>query len=1232
MLEKMPPEEIQRRIDEYTAALAAGIPISQSLHDSYNDARKGIRNFSAELRASQSALTASFGGLIKSTVDGNTGAAVYNDAIGAAAKYASTQASQIPKYGKALSFFIDTLGTAAQQILVQADQEFKLFQDLSRSGLANGMDDAFKNLQNAGFTLKEIGQFGSIMKSNSTLLASVGGTAQEGLTRFTKIASDINKSHVGTELLRMGNQIPDITNGIANYMKYQQLGGQSIKQTDDQIKKNSVEFILEQDKLTKLTGLTVEQQTNIYEEALGIEQFQAAEAQLKEDAVRYKGTAKGDEAEAKLKYNKQMMTWAGTIGPEMKKNMALTLGEATNTEGYQTMQRSYSKVGEYIAKGGTDFAESMKLITTDAKETSKQFGGLARGGDFNKNMGSLQEMLIVRSQQEKDFVKMVKDAEEQTEAQKSGKDKSTSNVVTTTQNQRDQAQSIAQVYHKTMGVTTSALKQFSIVTRNAWGVLGKLAGKKGQMGGAESGGGLAGILSTAAAGAAAGGAIGAVGGLGIGAVPGAIIGGIAGLGAGILGAFSGGGYTGDGGKYDAAGIVHKGEYVIDATTTKALGLNQSVGSNAKNVDSGLGLSGSTQKSPAFGSSRIINTPEDFSDTPRVPAPATPAVDPKNNPALIGIDIQKLNDRINQIQRRLPPIQPSEDPYVNIVKAESRKKSVDQLSLGAIQEQTGEIRVGKLTESLAAYQKLMDQIAKQAIGLQKTPASATKPTPSTNPIMGESRIINTPEDFGDSTSKPISSTASAQVDNKKIDTKFNYFQAVVDSLNQKITGIIGIGSKIFSPITSLGKKDTAAPTGGSIPPNIGQNQPALDKTSRLPDSKNDFGMAGISKLFTSITSFQSILDLSNQKTKKSSTFVDTLYDTYSNIIQNQQTQTDKFTDTLDTSIDPVIKSFSSLTSTTNKLTGMIDELPIDGGKEGDSGGIVSQAKNLISSMVAKFKQTMGLNPASSSGIVGGSGDEYDFGNAPASQAGGSAGGTAKQTGDGSAAPESPGSVGPIGVNVLSEEDKLLKTEDYSGLKMGPPERTIGGGPVYKSVINSAKNFQSKYPDTIITGLNDKFHLKWPTSGHAQGTSMDISGGVLSSAQGDDKKGKQFVSDLRSSGFDGLIIDEYNHPSAAATGGHMHAEVKKPSAAIGDVFKADQSDVLTGPSSGYTVEMHGTEGIVPLKNDKIPVKIKSAGGGSSETIALLQQELAFLNSIADTMKKQNAITDRILEKHG
>lgn len=36
--------------------------------------------------------------------------------------------------------------------------------------------------------------------------------------------------------------------------------------------------------------------------------------------------------------------------------------------------------------------------------------------------------------------------------------------------------------------------------------------------------------------------------------------------------FAEGGYTGDGGKYDAAGIVHKGEYVFDAASTRRIGV------------------------------------------------------------------------------------------------------------------------------------------------------------------------------------------------------------------------------------------------------------------------------------------------------------------------------------------------------------------------------------------------------------------------------------------------------------------------------------------------------------------------------------------------------------------------------------------------------------------------------------------------------------------------------------
>ena len=42
--------------------------------------------------------------------------------------------------------------------------------------------------------------------------------------------------------------------------------------------------------------------------------------------------------------------------------------------------------------------------------------------------------------------------------------------------------------------------------------------------------------------------------------------------AGTLTGFSDGGYTGDGGKYETAGVVHKGEFVIDKDTTSKMGL------------------------------------------------------------------------------------------------------------------------------------------------------------------------------------------------------------------------------------------------------------------------------------------------------------------------------------------------------------------------------------------------------------------------------------------------------------------------------------------------------------------------------------------------------------------------------------------------------------------------------------------------------------------------------------
>lgn len=61
----------------------------------------------------------------------------------------------------------------------------------------------------------------------------------------------------------------------------------------------------------------------------------------------------------------------------------------------------------------------------------------------------------------------------------------------------------------------------------------------------------------------------------------------------IGGGFAAGGYTGDGGKNEPAGVVHKGEFVMSAAATKAIGVPnlEALHTNARNGYSGGGLVG-----------------------------------------------------------------------------------------------------------------------------------------------------------------------------------------------------------------------------------------------------------------------------------------------------------------------------------------------------------------------------------------------------------------------------------------------------------------------------------------------------------------------------------------------------------------------------------------------------------------------------------------------------------------
>lgn len=102
----------------------------------------------------------------------------------------------------------------------------------------------------------------------------------------------------------------------------------------------------------------------------------------------------------------------------------------------------------------------------------------------------------------------------------------------------------------------------------------------------------------------------------------------------FLEGFSDGGYTGDGGKYEAAGVVHKGEFVIDKETTQNLGLR---GATMNDFKSMVSMHDISRERAVEGSKNtdVVNSIQDLKETI------------KNRP-IQKVDIDKLGNIIEII--------------------------------------------------------------------------------------------------------------------------------------------------------------------------------------------------------------------------------------------------------------------------------------------------------------------------------------------------------------------------------------------------------------------------------------------------------------------------------------------------------------------------------------------------------------------------------------------------------
>ena len=170
---------------------------------------------------------------------------------------------------------------------------------------------------------------------------------------------------------------------------------------------------------------------------------------------------------------------------------------------------------------------------------------------------------------------------------------------------------------------------------------------------------------------------------------------------------------------------------------------------------------------------------------------------------------------------------------------------------------------------------------------------------------------------------------------------------------------------------------------------------------------------------------------------------------------------------------------------------------------------------------------------------------------------------------------------------------------AGLKLKKGDVQAEGKHVDPKLIDIAKEVQATIPGfRQFTGFNDQYHNENASSSmHTKGTAFDF---VLAEKPSKEQ-GQKIVSMMKSLGLD-YAQDEYNNASAKSTGGHFHGHLK-----------AYDGGVFEGPTSGYNVELHGREAIVPLPDPSSMISVSDGATKEPLSSAMASESSVSLPSV-------------------
>ena len=277
--------QIQRDLAQFGHVTQA---TAEQLKDAQMKAKFGSESYTKGVKTAGEALAALAGAGIESTkamYQGKKDATAFNASLGELAKAATLA-------GTALTFLMPggiimkgivaavTMFTGAVIATVQAANEmnaklYKGYEGLAKSGAAasDGMTGVFKDAKKLGLSMDELDSYVGLVAENSQELAMFAGSVAGGRKKFAAMGEALESSRVG--FFAMGISQQEQNEGMMRFTRTMTQAGRSQTMTSKELADGARSYIMEQDKLAKLTGISAQKQQALLDRARENEQFNA---------------------------------------------------------------------------------------------------------------------------------------------------------------------------------------------------------------------------------------------------------------------------------------------------------------------------------------------------------------------------------------------------------------------------------------------------------------------------------------------------------------------------------------------------------------------------------------------------------------------------------------------------------------------------------------------------------------------------------------------------------------------------------------------------------------------------------------------------------------------------------------------------------------------------------------------------------------------------------------------